>query len=59
MTGRTDVTEERADDERRTKALTHVRELLLMHGATDQEIDRAVADGVIDLFVADLSLIHI
>ena len=57
MTGRADVTEERADDERRAKALAHVREILLMHGATDEEIDRAVADGVVDLFVADRMLV--
>jgi adenylate cyclase len=38
-------------------ALEHVREVLLMHGATDEEIDQAVADGVIDLFVADRMLV--
>jgi adenylate cyclase len=57
VTGRADVTEARPDDERRAEALTHVREILLMHGATNQEIDRAVADGVIDLFVADRMLV--
>jgi adenylate cyclase len=48
---------DRADDERRAKALAHVREILVMHGATEDEIDRAVADGVIDLFVADRMLV--
>lgn len=38
-------------------ALRHVRELLKGHGATDEEIDQAVEDGVIDLFVADRMLI--
>ncbi len=38
-------------------ALRHVRELLKGHGATDEEIDQAVADGVIDLFVADRMLV--
>jgi adenylate cyclase len=38
-------------------ALEHVREILLMHGATKEEIDQAVADGVIDLFVADRMLV--
>jgi adenylate cyclase len=46
-----------ADDERRAAALAHVREILLMHGATEREIDQAVADGVIDLFVADRLLV--
>jgi len=41
----------------REAALEHVREILLMHGATDDEIDQAVADGVIDLFVADRMLV--
>ena len=38
-------------------ALEHVREILLMHGATDEEIERAVEDGVLDLFVADRMLV--
>jgi adenylate cyclase len=47
-----------ADDEaRREGALEHVREILLMHGATEEEIDQAVADGVIDLFAADRLLV--
>jgi adenylate cyclase len=46
-----------AEGERRAAALAHVREILLMHGATEKEIDQAVADGVIDLFVADRMLV--
>jgi adenylate cyclase len=45
------------DEARREAALDHVKEILLMHGATEEEIDRAVADGVIDLFVADRLLV--
>ena len=43
--------------QRREAALDHVKEILLMHGATEEEIDGAVADGVIDLFVADRLLV--
>ena len=39
--------------ERRAAALAHVRELLHLHGATDEEIDQALADDVLDLFVFD------
>jgi adenylate cyclase len=46
-----------ADGERRAAALAHLRRILLMHGATEVEIDQAVADGVIDLFVADRLLV--
>jgi adenylate cyclase len=46
-----------ADESRRQAALAHLKELLLMHGATEEEIDQAVEDGVIDLFVADRMLI--
>ena len=46
-----------SDDEQRATALAHVREVLLMHGATPEEIDRAVEGGVIDLFVADRMLV--
>jgi adenylate cyclase len=46
-----------ADGERSAAALEHVREILLAHGATEDEIDQAVADGVIDLFVADRMLV--
>ena len=45
------------DEERRAAALTHVRELLHLHGATDEEIDQAVADDVLDLFVVDRVLV--
>ena len=45
------------DRSRREAALAHVREILLMHGATEDEIDRAVADDVIDLFVAERMLV--
>ena len=45
------------DGERRAAALAHVREILLMHGATEEEIDQTVADGVLDLFVADRMLV--
>jgi adenylate cyclase len=45
------------DEARREAALAHVKEILLMHGATEEEIDRAVDDGVIDLFVADRMLV--
>jgi adenylate cyclase len=45
------------DADRREVALDHVKEILLMHGATEEEIDRAVADGVIDLFVAERMLV--
>jgi adenylate cyclase len=46
-----------SDEERRAGALHHVRELLRSHGATDDEIDQALADDVIDLFVADRMLV--
>jgi adenylate cyclase len=45
------------DETRRDVALAHVRELLLMNGATDEEIDQAVADDVLDLFVVDRMLV--
>lgn len=45
------------DEARRSAALAHVKELLLMRGATEEEIDQAVEDGVIDLFVADRMLV--
>ena len=34
-----------------------MRELLHLHGATDEEIDQAVADDVLDLFVFDRVLV--
>jgi adenylate cyclase len=52
-----DTSPEGNDEARREAALAHVREILLMHGATEEEIDGAVADGVIDLFVADRLLV--
>jgi adenylate cyclase len=45
------------DAARGEAALAHVKEILLMHGATEEEIDQAVADGVIDLFVAERMLV--
>jgi adenylate cyclase len=45
------------DDDRYQAALAHVRELLHMHGATDDEIDQALADDVLDLFVFDRVLV--
>jgi adenylate cyclase len=45
------------DDSRRASALLHVRELLLVNGATNEEIDQAIADDVIDLFVIDRMLV--
>jgi adenylate cyclase len=45
------------DADRRQAALLHVRELLLANGATTEEIERAIADGVIDLFVIDRMLV--
>jgi adenylate cyclase len=45
------------DDPRREAALHHVRELLHLHGATDEEIDQAIADDVLDLFVFDRVLV--
>jgi adenylate cyclase len=52
------VAEADAEEEmrRRQAALARIRETLLMRGATDEEIDQAVDDGVIDLFVAERML---
>jgi hypothetical protein len=44
-------------DEERRAALAHVREILHLHGATDEEIDQALADDVLDLFVFDRVLV--
>jgi len=52
-----DVLSDADDEARREAALAHVKEILLMHGATEEEIDKAVADGVIDLFVAERMLV--
>ena len=48
---------EQVDEAKRAAASVHIKELLLMRGATEEEIDKAVADGVIDLFVADRMLV--
>ncbi|MGP0032240.1 MAG: adenylate cyclase regulatory domain-containing protein [Acidimicrobiales bacterium] len=48
---------EGTDQARRDAALAHVRELLHSHGVSDEEIDRAVADDVLDLFVFDRMLV--
>jgi adenylate cyclase len=45
------------DAGRREAALQHVRELLLVNGATEEEIDHAIADDVLDLFVIDQILV--
>ncbi len=52
-----DVLSGEDEEAQREAALAHVKEVLLMHGATEDEIDRAVEDGVIDLFVADRMLV--
>ncbi len=52
-----DVLSDADDEARREAALAHVKEILVMHGATEEEIDKAVADGVIDLFVAERMLV--
>ncbi len=39
------------------KALAHVRKLLRRSGATDEEIDRAVADDMLDLLAVDYMLV--
>ena len=56
-TARSEAARRGSDEATRSAALEHVREILLMHGATDEEIDQAVADGVIDLFVVDRMLV--
>ena len=43
--------------ERHDQALARVRSLLLDLGTTDEEIDRAVADDVVDLLVVDRMLV--
>ena len=48
---------EQVDEAKRAAASVRIKELLLMRGATEEEIDKAVADGVIDLFVADRMLV--
>jgi adenylate cyclase len=48
---------EEVDAPSRDAALAHVRDLLHAHGVTDEEIDQAVADDVLDLFVVDRILV--
>jgi adenylate cyclase len=45
------------EEERRKAALARVREILHLHGVGDDEIDHAVEDGVLDLFVAERMLV--
>jgi len=45
------------DQQRRPAALEHLREVLVMRGASEEEIERALDDGVIDLFVVDRMLV--
>ena len=56
-TGPTGPSGDEPDQERRAAALAHVREILHLHGATDEEIDKALADDVLDLFVFDRVLV--
>lgn len=46
-----------SDQQRRPVALDHLREVLVMRGASEEEIERALDDGVIDLFVVDRMLV--
>ena len=55
--GVTELSEVPGGDDPQEAALARVREILHLHGVGDDEIDRAVADGVIDLFVAERMLI--
>jgi adenylate cyclase len=45
------------DPERRAQALARVRSLLLALGTTEEEIDQAIADDVVDLLVVDRMLL--
>ena len=45
------------DPERRAEALARVRSLLIDLGTTEEEIDAAVADDVVDLLVVDRMLV--
>jgi adenylate cyclase len=45
------------DRSQREAALASVREVLVMNGATNEEIDQAIADDVLDLFVVDRMLV--
>ena len=50
-------TAEQASSAARVQALARVRSLLLDLGCSDEEIDRAVADDVVDLLVVDRMLV--
>ena len=54
---RQDHEDHRDRHEEQARALARVRSLLLDLGRTDQEIDRAVADDVVDLLVVDSLLV--
>ena len=56
--GVTELSGVQGGDDPREAALARVREILHLHGVGDDEIDRAVDDGVIDLFVAERMLIQ-
>ncbi len=45
------------DQSQREAALASVRDVLVMNGATNEEIDQAIADDVLDLFVVDRMLV--
>jgi adenylate cyclase len=49
--------EEPPDDERRRAAVAYLADVLVRRGAAPAEIDRALEDGVIDLFVVDRMLV--
>jgi len=46
-----------SDQQRRPAALEHLREVLVMRGAGEEEIEGALDDGVIDLFVVERMLV--
>ncbi len=45
------------DEARHEAALAHLKEILAAHGTSGEEVDRAVADGLVDLFAADRMLV--
>ena len=57
MPDRPSISTEPADEQARIEALARVRTLLHGFGCTDEEIDRAVEDDVIDLLVVDRILV--
>jgi adenylate cyclase len=57
LTDRDGVDHGEAEDEEHRLALERVRRVLLNAGATPEEIDRAVADGVLDLLTVDRLLV--